>query len=351
MPTTFLRLLASVLLAAAAHAQVPVFTDGFENGLSNWTTTGLWNLEADSDSCGAQRAPFPDGTHCAYFGIDGQCNFATGAGVSGDLQLAAPVAIPTGFHAVTLHCWMLQDTEPCSTAPTYDVSSVDVSSDGGSNWTTVGLRCLGDHGATSFWNPRGIDLTSYAGQSILLRFRFDSVDDFANTGLGVMVDRVTIQGESGAPFCTLSCPCGGPFHDPIVQQGGYSGCRNSFQRDGELAGSGSTSVANDGLVLRATDLPPSSAALLVQASAFGSGGFDGEGRACLVGGLTRLGTQVASAGVVAFPPSSAPPLSIAGAVPLGGGTRHYQVRYRNVASYCNASNFNWTNGYTIVWAP
>jgi hypothetical protein len=43
--------------------------------------------------------------------------------------------------------------------------------------------------------------------------------------------------------------------------------------------------------------------------------------------------------------------SLRGGVPAGGGSRGYQVWYRNAASYCTAATFNLTNGVFVTFAP
>lgn len=351
----FFSSLALLAFASGASAQTVIFADDFESGLANWNATGLWHSIADTETCGVLATTFPDGQRCAYYGIDGACDFATGARTTGNLTLATPIAIPTGFQSVSLHCWMLHDTEPCFSGFGYDFSTIDVSADAGATWTTLAGRCLAKFAAPAFWNPRWVDLTAYAGQSILVRFAFDSVDEQFNDGLGVLLDRFSIQGESGRPTCASTCPCDGPYNRPwpsILAQGGFTGCGNSFGTQGQLSGDGVASVSADTLRLNAVDMPPSTIALLVQGDTTSTGAFNAEGRLCLGGTLLRMGVRQASAGVVSYPASGAPPLSATGLVPAGGATRTYQVRYRDVSpTYCGLSNSNWTNGYTIVWSP
>lgn len=349
-----LAALAAVLAPlAGASAQSVVFSDGFENGLANWSATGLWHEMNVSSPCGALVAPFPEGQRCAHYGFDPACNYDTGSQAnSGALTLVNPVQLPTGFHRLRLRAWMLHDVEPCSTFAVADLSEVQVSTNGGGAWTTIGRNCVAKFGSPDFWNPRALDLTPYAGQSVLVRFSFQTVDFLNNSTNGVFVDAVEIRGESGTTFCTSTCPCGGPFTLAALPEGGVSGCRNSTRGYAELAGSGATSVSADTLHLTAVGLPDDSRALLVQASAFGSGAFDGEGRACLSGPAVRLGVVAAPGGVAQFPAPTSAPLSVAGLLPGAGGTRHYQVRYRdNSLAFCGSSNVNWTNGYSIAWTP
>ena len=115
MCSLLLRTLACAFaLSLPARAQTVLFSDGFENGIANWSTTGLWHRVDTADNCGAQAAPFPEGTHCAYYGIPGMCTFDTGFTNSGELTLLTPVVLPVAGPAVSLHCWTRQQTENCA---------------------------------------------------------------------------------------------------------------------------------------------------------------------------------------------------------------------------------------------
>jgi len=40
---------------------------------------------------------------------------------------------------------------------------------------------------------------------------------------------------------------------------------------------------------------------------------------------------------------------VRGAIAVAG-TRHYQVRYRNPASFCTPEVFNYSNGVSVAWS-
>lgn len=156
---------------------------------------------------------------------------------------------------------------------------------------------------------------------------------------------------SGTAFgASCACPCGNcglPGR----------GCENSFATGGgRLAISGTPSVSADTLVLQANFLPPTTSGLFYQGTGTIGGGFGavyGDGLRCVGGSAIRLGTRFASGGVVAFGAGqgSDPLVSVAGLIPAGGGTRYYQVWYRNAPSYCTPSTVNLTNGYKVRWFP
>lgn len=349
---------ASFVLALPSRGQSVVFSDGFESGLTNWTATGLWNLQDDTSPCGALVASFPEGQRCAYYGDPATCTYETGAVANaGTLTLATPVLLPSTGPAATLRCWTNHITEGCGPVlGSFDRFEIDVSANGGADWTLVGRRCAlkisPDFGV---WHGRSIDLTPYLGQSILVRFRFDTVDEKANFHLGAFVDQVEIRQEVGTVFCadqTVHCPCSGPFNRPLIGYGNMSGCDNSAGTSGELAGHGTPSVANDTVVLNATELKPSTIAVLLQGEGTPSSGAPfADGYLCLTGRTNRIGLRVVSSGATSFPGPGEPLLSVRGHVPPAGVTRHYQVVYRDGANYCTAKQVNLTNGYTVGWTP
>jgi VCBS repeat-containing protein len=167
------------------------FFDDFESGFGNWTMNGLWNPEDQGDACGGMVAPFPSPTSAAYYGIDGTCTYDTGAANSGSLSLNAPVAVAAGD---TLSFWSYEETE-CGGVCSYDHRYVEISTDGGATWTTLGQ---GD--AEGSWYRWTYDLSAYAGQSVLIRFRFDTVDADFNGYFGWMVDNVRIGPANGPPL-------------------------------------------------------------------------------------------------------------------------------------------------------
>lgn len=150
---------------------------------------------------------------------------------------------------------------------------------------------------------------------------------------------------SGAP-----CPCG---NTGAVGRG----CDNSVATGGgRLEAHGAASAASDSLQLRARFLPPTSSALFFQGTsqvAGGAGAPFGDGLRCVSGSTIRLGTNFATGGAVDFGYGVVgdPWISVAGAIPPTGGTREYQVWYRNAPAFCTSATYNLTNGTSVVWTP
>ena len=149
-------------------------------------------------------------------------------------------------------------------------------------------------------------------------------------------------------FCSgdaaAACPCGNASA-PELQ----AGCANSLGVGARLVDEGQSSLSQDGLVLRVTGLPNSSA-LVFQGTTASNGLVFGDGLRCATGVVTRLATRQAVAGGLTYPVSGEPTVSARGSVVLPG-TRTYQIWYRNSASFCTQSTFNLTNGLLVEWMP
>jgi hypothetical protein len=156
-----------------------------------WAATGLWHVGgacAPGGTCDA--APY------VYYGQDGSCTFETGAATSGNLT-SAPVTIPAvpAGGSVTLTYCSAKDAE---SDPEYDLSTVSVN---GAVVDTVPN--------STGWETRTVDLTAYAGQTVTLAWRFDSVDGNFNDYGGWHVDgiHITATGSSctGPQACYANC--------------------------------------------------------------------------------------------------------------------------------------------------
>ncbi len=158
---------------------------------------------------------------------------------------------------------------------------------------------------------------------------------------------------TGATLCggdgsATPCPCG---------NAGASGrgCANSVDPTGaKLAAAGRARVATDSLTLTTTGLPPTTLVLFLQGDVPDNGGMGaifGDGLSCVAGTLRVLGVRRASGGVAALGANVPQPVSLAQVGALGplGGTRFYQARYRNAASYCSSATFNTSNALRVGW--
>lgn len=152
---------------------------------------------------------------------------------------------------------------------------------------------------------------------------------------------------TGELFCfgdgaVAACPCGN--ESPAGER---SGCRNSLGTGGALRAHGSASLAADTLVLAGSGMTDSSV-LYFQAATQHAPTTFGDGLSCTGGPFRRLSTKANVLGASSYPLPGDPSVSVRGAVG-SPGTRHYQARYRNSATFCTSDTFNYTSAVTIVW--
>ena len=79
----------------------------------------------------------------------------------------------------------------------------------------------------------------------------------------------------------------------------------------------------------------------------------GDGIKCVGGAVIRLGAELNStSGMSSYPTGAQPKVSLKGAIPPGGGTRFYEIWYRDpLMTFCMPETFNFTNGFGVVWTP
>ncbi len=163
------------------QAPVPMpYSIGFDTGsATDWTLSGLWHpttcvKNSPSYSLGYNKAGCPT-------------DFNTGSRTMGD-AVTPPIVLGSGSTPhLTWNSW--HETE---TGGAYDKKIVSVSTNDGATWTQVWQET----GTQSTWNARDVDLSAYAGQTIRVRFQFDSIDSAINTGDGWYVDDVSVANPS-----------------------------------------------------------------------------------------------------------------------------------------------------------
>ena len=153
--------------------------------------------------------------------------------------------------------------------------------------------------------------------------------------------------EAAVPYCfgdgsSTACPCGN-----ASWVGASAGCVHSLGAAATLRGTGTPSLSADSLTLTAEAMPTSTALFFEGTSSDGTS--FGDGIRCVAGTVRRLGAKSIQAGAARFPETGDALISTG--VSALGGLRHYQVWYRNAASWCTPSTFNLTNALRVVWTP
>lgn len=166
-----------VFVAPSAHD----WTDDMEGGLDGWTASGLWHQVTAPSSCGV--APYSGATQW-YYGDDGSCTYDVGAGTTGSLTSPSLVL---SADASVLRFRHQFETE--SFDGPFDRCIVEI--DDGSGWTELEAWDSSEPNIVT-WEEALIDLAAYAGKTVRIRFRFDSVDGLFNAHRGWNIDDVTV---------------------------------------------------------------------------------------------------------------------------------------------------------------
>jgi hypothetical protein len=177
----------AVALTVGQTSTATLLDERFAAGLpAGWSATGLWHA-----SSGCQVLPLCEGAPYMAYNQEPACNYNTGATNSGSLT-AAPVAIPPAppGGAVTLTY--------CNTVQTENVSNYDRR-----RLYANGVLVDSPPESPTAWETRTVDLTSMAGQTVTLRWEFDTVDSVSNAYRGWQVDNILLRASAVA--CTPAC--------------------------------------------------------------------------------------------------------------------------------------------------
>ena len=180
-----------------------------------------------------------------------------------------------------------------------------------------------------------------------IEYRFESWDEYGNTGGSPVRNYVSGAPGSGSGYCFgdgsgTPCPCGATGVS-------ISGCPNSVGPGAVLVGSGLPVITNDGFQLSVSGVTGPCLVLqgLLQIGG-GSGNPAGEGLLCTAGQSLRSQVQLPQAGATTFTDFLGAPF---GAAAILGPPTNYQCWYRDPANTCNGGGFNFSNAWTVLWLP
>jgi len=179
--------------ASSENGITPPYMDTVEAGANGWTATGLWHQTT-------ARASSP--THSWMYGetVDNVQQYATGS--TGTLTSPA-IQIPAGSYY--LHFTYRYQTE--SSSRFWDQRFVQISKDGG---PFVNIYQLTDDPSGYWLNSPALDLSAYSGSNIRIRFYFNVLDSYLNTGEGWYVDNIQMDQNGPAADCNESVTDGNP---------------------------------------------------------------------------------------------------------------------------------------------
>src|SRR5215467_1983247 len=191
----------AVLGGNAAGPSVPFQNFDFESGQQGFVinngpqpghVAGLWHL---STGRGAQSGHSP--VTSFYFGRGegpgGGGNYNVG-NTAGTIT-SGPIALPNTPGLGLAFNYVLQTEGNGS----FDVASVQVSANGGATFTTIASSASpAQLPLSGAWRNASFSLAAFAGQTVLIRFSFDTVDSILNNFEGWYVDDVQVT--SPAPW-------------------------------------------------------------------------------------------------------------------------------------------------------
>jgi hypothetical protein len=174
--------------STAPATETAPWTENFESGA--WTSSGLWNRLDDSDAAHGGDYSYWYGGPAGDF--DNGDYEVSGLPNAGSLT-SPPISIPGGGYY--LRWWSWYQTE--SDQDRWDQRWVQISADGG---PFVNVYQLHDDPALYWRKSPHIDLSGYAGQTIEVRFHFESLDGRDNSHQGWLIDDISID-TTGPPSC------------------------------------------------------------------------------------------------------------------------------------------------------
>ncbi len=180
----------SASLPAAANRSLP-YLDPMESGVNDWLASGLWR----------QFTYDRDGSSTTVWGYNQGTGYNSDTIREGDLT-SPPISLPA--NGAYLRFDYLYQTE--SENPVWDQRRVQVSVNGGS---FSDLLQLSDDPMNYWLHSPVINLTgsAYAGQTIRIRFHFNTIDRVANANLvGWLVDNVSLTTTPPDLTCAESSP-------------------------------------------------------------------------------------------------------------------------------------------------
>lgn len=182
--------------------------DTSDNGFTAQNVFGAAPLWHVTDHCRANLAGHST-PNTFYYGQEPDCNYNTGD--RNGSNLLSPVLNLTSPATLSFNYLLFVE------GGGFDSTFVDVSTDGGSTWTQVISKA--NFTNDNQWHSLTTDISAAVGNatSIRLRFRFDSVDNIANSTTGWHLDDIQVCGTK-APAVTLKAVEGQPFSNQTVAQ-------------------------------------------------------------------------------------------------------------------------------------
>ena len=174
-------------ITGVSFASFDFGNDGFTvNNRSNYVDRGLWHITTRRGD-----EPGHSSSNSFYYGNDATGNFETPGPNAGSIT-SAPIKLPPHGLLDLRFNYVLQ-TENLQDL---DEATIDITTNGGLTYTQLASTAVpGQLPQSDVWREAIFNLTAYAGQTIQLRFGFDTKDDIENQYEGWYVDDVSIWND------------------------------------------------------------------------------------------------------------------------------------------------------------
>ncbi|MEK7540404.1 MAG: fibronectin type III domain-containing protein [Patescibacteria group bacterium] len=220
-----------------SHAAV-IFSDDVENGENGWTPSGLWHVQTNPEDISISSDFNPDlvslpddgslpeansGNTIWWYGAEDDGTFMgdyddttqwddnggwSDEANSGDL--VSPEIDLTEVETARLSFWTWWEIEGVD-VDRYDLMQVEISTDGGEIFTDLGAGQInpindvngefwkpyssGGLGQVGVWERHVFNLSDYAGETVVLKFTFDTVDEKYNAFRGWLLDDIIVDDQ------------------------------------------------------------------------------------------------------------------------------------------------------------
>lgn len=177
----------TLTLKQCETSSIPFVVTNRGDGLLSFEFVGLpdhWAAETGTLWHLSSRRAY-EGEDSWYYGQEDLGSYDTGAANQGSLE-SDTLILPNNAEHFSFHSW--RETE---NSGLWDLSQLDVSTNRGLSW--VNLYAATD--TTQTWQEASAPLTNFSGRAVNFRFRFDTIDNFANDFEGWYVDRFRMNDQ------------------------------------------------------------------------------------------------------------------------------------------------------------
>ena len=181
-----------------APESVPFFDD-MESGVGRWTFNGFWHQVDASSAYSESHSP----SHSWWYGQESSGDYDSGWWRNSGSLTSPPIELSADMDGAVLTFWDWFETEIYNSR---DQRWVQISVDGQS---FQNLRQMSNSDPMRTWRQQTIDLSSYVGSVVWIRFYFDNIEPFNDDYRGWYIDDVQVLEEMPPQAAFLAAPSEG----------------------------------------------------------------------------------------------------------------------------------------------